>query len=60
MKTATNSELEVLQNEIKLLKNTISSMKQAYAVLEEQLEWFKRQIFGKKSERIVKDINEKH
>lgn len=24
----------------------------------EQLEWFKRQIFGKRSERVVSDLNE--
>ena len=27
--------------------------------LKEQLAWFKRQIFGKKSERIVSDLNDK-
>ncbi|MGZ3733245.1 MAG: transposase domain-containing protein [Parachlamydiaceae bacterium] len=26
--------------------------------LEEQLSWFKRQIFGKRSERVVSDLNE--
>lgn len=26
--------------------------------LEEQLAWFKRQIFGKRSERVVKDLNQ--
>src|ERR1700722_3884282 len=35
----------------------VSSLKNEICVLKEQLEWFKRQIFGKRSERVVSDLN---
>jgi transposase len=56
------TSIEVLQNENQLLRNEIVILKEQLGneigFLKEQLEWFKRQIFGKKSERIVSDINQ--
>jgi transposase len=58
MKTAINSDLETLQNEVLFLRNENGILNQTNAQLHEQLEWFKRQLFGKKSERIVSDLDE--
>lgn len=52
MKTATISNLETLRKENLSLYNE-------NVVLKEQLEWFKRQIFGKKTERIISEVDEK-
>ena len=35
----------------------IAEQGQTIRYLDEQLDWFKRQIFGKKSERIISDLN---
>lgn len=35
------------------LLTEVISVKQENAQLKEQLEWFKRQLFGKKSERVI-------
>lgn len=39
------------------LQNENAELRQNIIYLEEQLAWFKRQIFGKKSERITSDLN---
>jgi len=44
--------IEEFKAENILLKNAVSSLK-------EQLDWFKRQVFGKRSEKIVADLDEK-
>jgi len=36
-----------------LLENQVAALQQEIACLKEQLEWFKRQIFGKRSEKVV-------
>ncbi len=36
----------------------ISQLEQTVTYLEEQILWYKRQIFGKRSEKIVKNLNE--
>jgi transposase len=51
---ATNGNL---QNTVVNLQNTVTSLQNTVAFLTEQLEWFKRQVFGKKSERIVSKLN---
>lgn len=51
MTTATSATLESLQSEIKTLRGEISYLK-------EQNEWFRRQCFGKRSEKIVADLND--
>ncbi len=45
--------VETLQTEISILKQELTSWKEKVSLLEEQLAWFKRQIFGKRSEKIV-------
>lgn len=39
------------------LEEEVQSLRDKVAVLEEQIAWFKRQIFGQKSERVVNDVN---
>jgi transposase len=67
MKTIPNHSLEYLQKEIAELKNNIEKYEtvikerenaikereNAIKELQEELEWFKRQIFGKRSEKII-------
>ena len=43
-------------NLIKDLKDAVKDRDAKILCLEEQLAWFKRQLFGKKSERIVSDL----
>jgi len=47
------SETELLRAENSSLKQLIESLQQKCATLNEQVEWFKRQIFGVRSERNV-------
>lgn len=46
-----------LQNQISFLTDALHNREEKIVHLEEQLAWFKRQIFGKRSERIVSDLN---
>lgn len=46
-------ETENLRAEIASLKQQLDSMRKKCLTLEEQIEWFKRQIFGKRSEKIL-------
>ena len=57
MTTAVNSDLEQLQNQLVERDQKIVALDQTIACLQEQLDWFKRQIFGKKSERIARDLD---
>jgi transposase len=64
MKTTEIHIREVLQNDFGLLNQKlvecdqkIAEQNQTILKLNEQLDWFKRQIFGKRSERIVSDVN---
>lgn len=57
MKTAEIADLDTLKNENEFLRNSNDALKQTNTHLQEQLAWFKRQIFGKKSERIVSELN---
>jgi transposase len=50
--------IESLQNQLSSRESKIQEQDAKILYLEEQLEWCKRQIFGKKSERIVKDLNQ--
>jgi len=50
MNATQNTPYEQLENENQKLHTEIVALK-------EQVEWFKRQIFGKRSERIVGDVN---
>ena len=40
------------------LRQLVTSLQQRCSVLEEQIEWFKRQIFGKRSEKIREPVSE--
>lgn len=55
MKASEATNLESYDREHYL--NEIASRDTKINILEEQLAWFKRQIFGKRSERIVSDLN---
>ena len=57
MKTIENTSLEQLQNTIVDLQSTLEHRDHKITYLEEQLAWFKRQIFGKRSERVVANLN---
>ena len=58
MKTA-EKHIQAPLNEIDILKNEITQLKRQNAELQEQLAWFQRQIFGQRSERVVKDLDSK-
>ena len=65
MTTAEITSSECLQAEIANLQaklverdEKVIHLSQENNYLKEQLSWFKRQIFGKRSERIVSDLNE--
>jgi transposase len=49
----TNEATTAILTENSLLKGEILSLKDLVADLQEQLAWFKRQVFGQKSERVV-------
>lgn len=52
-----SSELQKREDKIIYLNQENQSLTQKNQYLEEQLAWFKRQIFGKRSERVVSDLN---
>jgi transposase len=56
----TNHQPEVshLQDKLREGEENKRDLEQKIIHLEEQLAWFKRQIFGKRSERVVKDLND--
>lgn len=58
MKTALISDLESLQNANAILTIKLTQRDEQIAHLQEQLDWFKRQIFGSKSERFAKNLDE--
>jgi transposase len=49
---------DVLSSEITLLKEENASLRNKLTILTEQLEWFKRQIFGHRSEKIKGSVEE--
>lgn len=51
------TEISVRDKEIATRDEKIIHLDQKVLHLEEQLAWFKRQIFGKRSERVVSDLN---
>ena len=53
-----NPSIEYLEKELVLRNQKITEQNDKIIYLEEQLNWLKRQIFGKKSERDVSSINE--
>jgi transposase len=55
--TASTISLEQHNQEISALKKENEYFRNEIKFLNEQLEWFKRQIFGKRSERVVSDLN---
>ena len=57
MVNAETLSLIELQNQVALLNNELQKRDEKINHLEEQLSWFKRQIFGKKSERTVSNLN---
>lgn len=59
MTTPQIQDPERLLSENLELLSKLEQSNQKIIVLQEQLEWFKRQIFGKKSERIARDLNQK-
>ena len=57
MSTAQIITPDQLQNEIVLLNKKLTESDEKIFCLEEQLAWFKRQLFGKKSEKTVSNLN---
>ena len=57
MKTIQILDPGQLQNQIEILQAENLDLRNALTYLTQQLDWFKRQIFGKKSERIITDLN---
>jgi transposase len=64
MKTEIIPDIEILKTEIKMPEEEIASLTKKLdlvlaenTLLKEQLEWFKRQIFGKKSEKVVASMD---
>lgn len=58
MKLQENISSEELKKEVFLLQNTNSSLQNEISYLKEQLSWFQKQIFGKKSEKEISDLNQ--
>ncbi len=52
-----NKSQEYLLEQIAVRTEEVVQLQNEVRHLKEQLEWFKRQIFGKRSERIVSDLN---
>ncbi|MGA8163829.1 MAG: IS66 family transposase [Waddliaceae bacterium] len=50
--------IEQLSSENDLLKNKVTALNNEINSLKEQLAWFQRQVFGKRSEKIVKDLDD--
>jgi transposase len=57
MTVARISDIQDLEKENVDLRSQLDESNQKISCLEEQLSWFKRQIFGRKSERAVSDLN---
>lgn len=58
MTTAQIVDQDNLQKENVELRSTVAEQNHKIIYLEEQLAWFKRQIFGKRSEKIITNLNE--
>lgn len=54
----TNNEVLLLKKEIKKLQNQNLELNNQNVELKETLNWYQRQIFGKRSEKLVEDLNE--
>lgn len=57
MNTAETISTET-QSEVSFLKGKLREREEKIIQLEEQLAWFKRQVFGQRSERVVKNLND--
>jgi transposase len=57
MTAVQNHDSEILQNENVKLRHEVIQCNEKITHLEEQLNWFKRQIFGQRSERDISHIN---
>jgi transposase len=57
MTAARISDVQGLEKENVYLRSQVTESNQKILYLEEQLAWFKRQIFGRKSERTASDLN---
>ena len=60
MNAAEKMVLEQLEKEKVSLQKEKISLQQKISSLEERIAWFERQVFGKRSERIVKNLDESH
>lgn len=58
MKLQENISSEELRKQFFLLQNTNSSLQNENTYLKEQLAWFQKQIFGKKSEKEISNLNQ--
>jgi len=65
MKTLENTPLNTLQVELEIVRAQLlkseqenARIEESYSQVKEQLDWLLRQLFGKKSERIISDSND--
>src|SRR6516225_727958 len=58
MNAAVALSTEELQSQIILLNQELGNRDEKIIHLEEQLAWFKRQIFGRRSEKIVENLSD--
>ena len=52
-----NDDRKTLFNEAIFLESQVEKLSKENSALKEQLDWFHRQLFGKKSEKICNDVN---
>jgi len=57
MTAVQNHDSEILQNENVQLRHEVIQCNEKITYLEEQLNWFKRQLFGQRSERDISHVN---
>lgn len=58
MKATHNTTIEELRAHNLELQNAVNILQNSNRNLQEQIAWFQKQLFGKKSEKIVKDLDE--
>jgi transposase len=58
MKTIETALLDPPKTELEILQAEHATLQQNYAQIKEQLDWLLRQLFGKKSERVVSNVKD--
>ena len=58
MKTTEKTPLDTPKTELEILRAEHAALQENYAEVKEQLAWLIRQLFGKKSEKVISDIGD--